>query len=288
MRVTILGMNPSIASTRYRALIPAAYLRQHGVELCGDDGDLLIAGKHEWDTSIVARYKAFVFDVCDDWFDDKELGKHYRDMCARATVVTCNSDVMRFRIHQATGRAAVVIPDPYEHEEWTPSWGDGLLWFGNPLNLPDFLRAVKKLQGLEVPVGCISRHEDYMSDEFKQLIIPWSPTAVNKGFKSAAVVIIPTGKNAAKSANRLIESVRAGKFVVAEPLPAYEEFADLMWVGDIREGVEWALKNKSECLRRVRKAQKYIGKRYAPEVVGAQWLEVVKKAYPWGQVLTGA
>lgn len=281
-------MSPAVASTRYRALLPAAYLRSHGVELCGDDGDLLIAGKHDWDTSIVERYKAFIFDVCDDWFDDKALGPHYRRMCERATLVTCNSDVMRFRIHQATGRAATVIPDPFEHEEWAPSWGDGLLWFGNPLNLPDFFRAVKKLHGMEVPVGCISRHEDYMSEELKQLIIPWSPTAVDKGFKSAAVVIIPTGKHPAKSANRLLESVRAGKFVVAEPLPAYEEFAELMWVGDIREGVEWALRNKRECLRRVRRAQKVIAKRYAPDVVGAKWLEVVKAAYPWGSVLTGA
>lgn len=288
MRVTVLGMNQSIASTRYRAMLPAVYLRQHGVELCGDDGDLLIVGKHGWDASLVERYKAFIFDVCDDWFDDPTLGPHYKQMCAKATLVTCNSDAMRFRIHQVTGRAATVIPDPYEHEEWAPSWGEGLLWFGNPLNLPDFFRAVRKLEGLDVPMGCISRHEDYMSDELKQLIIPWSPTAVDKGFKSAAVVILPTGLSPCKSANRLLEAVRAGKFVVAEPLPAYEEFAELLCVGDIREGVEWALKNKAECLRRVKKAQKYIVKRYSPEVIGAQWLEAVKKAYPWGQVLTGA
>ena len=288
MRVTILGMNPTIASTRYRAIAPAKYLREHGVELCGDDGDLLIVGKHDWDVSLVERYKAFIFDVCDDWFDDKRYGEHYRQMCKQATVVTCNSDAMRFRIHQVTGRSATVIPDPFEHEEWVPSWGEGLLWFGNPINLPDFFRAVRKLDGLTVPMGCISRHEDYMSDELKQLIIPWSPTAVDKGFKSAAVVILPTGLSAAKSANRLLEAVRAGKFVVAEPLPAYEEFADLMWVGDIREGVEWALANKAECLKRVKKAQRYISKRYSPDVVGEKWLATVKKAYPWGQVLTGA
>lgn len=286
MRVTVFGFDPTIASTRYRAIAPAKYLRSHGVELCGDDGDLLIVGKHGWDASIVERYKAFIFDVCDDWFADKELGPHYKQMCQKATLVTCNSDAMRFRVHRETGRAAIVIPDPYEHEEWAPSWGEGLLWFGNPQNLGDFFRAIKKLDGLDVPMGCISRREDSMPEELQQLIIPWSPTAVDKGFKSAAVVILPTGHSVCKSANRLIESVRAGKFVVAEPLPAYEEFADFMWVGDIREGVEWALANKAECLKRVKKAQKYIAKRYGIDVVGPKWLQAVKKAYPWQQALS--
>jgi hypothetical protein len=288
MRVTVLGIDQTIASTRYRAMAPAKYLRSHGIDLCGDDGDLLIVGKHGWDKSLVDRYKAFIFDVCDDWFADKELGPFYREMVRRAAVVTCNSDVMRFRIHQETGRAATVIPDAFEREEWAPSWGEGLLWFGNPLNLPDFFRAVQKLEGLDLPLGCISRHEDYMSEELRQLIIPWSPTAMDKGFKSAAVVILPTGASPAKSANRLIESVRAGKFVVAEPLPAYEEFADFMWVGDIRQGVEWAVANKAECFKRVKRAQKYIAKHYSIDVIGEKWLAAVKEAYPWGQVLTGA
>lgn len=286
MRVTIFGIDPSIASTRYRAVAPAKYLRSHGIDLRGDDGDLLIVGKHGWDKSLVDRYKAFVFDVCDDWFNHPDDGPFYREMCRRATIVTCNSDVMRFRIHQETGVAATVIPDAFEHEEWAPSWGEGLLWFGNPLNLADFFPAVNKLDGLDLPMGCISRHEDYMSDDLKQLIIPWSPTAVDKGFKSAAVVILPTGLSPAKSANRLIESVRAGKFVVAEPLPAYEEFAEWMWVGDIREGVEWAFQNKQECLKRVKKAQKYVAKHYSMEAIGPKWLAVVKKAYPWAQVLS--
>lgn len=287
MRVTMLGIDPAIASTRYRAMLPAAYLRQHGVELCGDDGDLLVVGKHGWNASLVERYRAFIFDVCDDWFGNDELGQFYKQMCAKATLVTCNSDAMRFRIHQVTGRSAMVIPDPYEHEEWAPSWGEGLLWFGNPLNLRDFFRAVRKMEGISVPMGCISRHEDYMSDELKQLIIPWSPTAVDKGFKSAAVVILPTGLSQCKSANRLLESVRAGKFVVAEPMPAYEEFADFVWVGDLREGVEWALANEKECLKRVKKCQAYIRKRYSMEAIGPKWLEAVKKAYPWQQVLSG-
>ena len=101
------------------------------------------------------------------------------------------------------------------------------------------------------------------------------------------MVIIPTGVSAAKSGNRLIEAVRAGKFVVAEPLPAYEEFAEWMWVGDLREGVEWALGNEKECLKRVRKAQKYVQKHYSMEVIGPKWLEAVKKAYPWQQALSG-
>lgn len=287
MRVTFLGIDPAVASTRYRAIAPIHYLKNHGVVPSGDDGDLLVVGKHDWDASIVERYKAFIFDVCDDWFKDAKLGPFYRKMCGKAALVTCNSDVMRFRIHQETGRAAMVIPDAYETPEKAPSWGTGLFWYGNTINLPDFFRGVKKLQGLNVPLGCVSRHDPHLSDEVKQLIIPWSPTAVEKGLAGCAVVIIPTGVSAAKSGNRLIEAVRAGKFVVAEPLPAYEEFADLMWVGDLREGVEWALGNEKDCLRRVKRCQSYIRKRYSMESIGPKWLEAVKKAYPWTQALSG-
>lgn len=284
MLVTVLGFDPSIASTRYRAMAPAQYLRENGCTLVGD-GDLLIVGKHGWERELVDDFPAFVYDVCDDYFQHKTHGDFYREMCAKAMAVTCNSDVMRFRIFQETGRVATVIPDPYEHEEWEPSWGDGLLWFGHPTNLPDFQRAIRKLDGIKVPLGCISKHEDYMSDDVKRLIIPWSPTAVDKGFKSCAVVILPTGISPAKSANRLIESVRAGKFVVAEPLPAYEEFRDWMWVGDIREGVEWALKNEKTCLSRVKDCQRYVKKHFSPEKIGAMWLKVVKDNYPWSKVL---
>ena len=286
MRVTVLGLNPNIASTRYRAIAPAKYLREHGVTLCGDDGDLVIVGKHGFDPEVVSNFKAVIYDVCDDWFRDAKDGPFYRDMCKNATEVTCNSDVMRFRIFQETGRVATVIPDAFEHEEWEPSWGAGLLWFGNSINLPDFASAVEKLKGLNVPLGCISKREDYLSEDIKKLIIPWSPTAVDKGLKSCAIVIIPTGMSAAKSANRLIESVRAGKFVVCEPLPAYEEFSDWLWVGDLREGVEWAMQNEGECLKRVKDCQRYIKKNYSLEKVGKKWLEVVKKAYPWQQVLS--
>jgi hypothetical protein len=187
-------------------------------------------------------------------------------MIARADLVTCNSEAMRVRIREATGLEARVIPDPYEFDERPPSWGEGLTWFGHESNLPDLARAAEKLKDFGIRA---------VSSPVMPGIIPWSRDAVIEALDRCAVAILPTGKNPYKSANRLVEAARRGKFVVANPLPAYEEFAPFMWVGDIREGVEWAYAHREQCLARVAQCQDYIRPRFSPERVGRLWLEAL-------------
>jgi glycosyltransferase involved in cell wall biosynthesis len=88
------------------------------------------------------------------------------------------------------------------------------------------------------------------------------------------MVILPTGKSMAKSGNRAIESIRRGRFPVCGYLPA---FADLgVWVGDIADGVQWALENRREALARIGHAQAYVRKAYSPRRIAEQWLEVIQ------------
>jgi hypothetical protein len=261
MRVTFHCNDRKIASSRLRAVIPAIELRDE-VEIV-PDGDVLVWGKHFLDLEIAKQFKKRVFDVCDDHFDGPN-GGYYRKAFEIADLVTCNSEAMRFRIHQM-GRIAKVIPDPYETQRKIPTWGEGVLWFGHERNLSELYRVAPKIKQ---KITIVSKR---MSAE----IIEWSPEAQEKALAECAVVILPTGRSPCKSANRLLEATMAGKFVVAEPLPAYEEFTDL-WIGDIAEGLDFAFANPEKCLQRVRWTQGRIEALYSPKVIGRQWLHVLR------------
>lgn len=262
MRVTFHANDYKNASTRLRCVIPAQELKRRGVEIV-PDGDILVWGKHFLDFEVIETFPKKVFDVCDDHFDGPLAG-YYRKAIQLADKVTCNSEAMRFRLHQL-GVIATVIPDTYETQKKEPAWGEGLLWFGHESNLPDLYRVTKKLNQ---PVTVVSK-------KVSADIIEWSTEAVASELVKCAAVILPTGKSICKSANRLLEAVMAGKFVIAEPLPAYEEFSDL-WVGDIPKGVEAAFANPEQALKQVRWTQGYIESRYSPRIIGQKWLDALK------------
>ena len=69
----------------------------------------------------------------------------------------------------------------------------------------------------------------------------------------------------------MIESIRQGVFVVAEPMPAYEEFKEWMYIGNIKEGLRWVKENKQSLQKRIEDAQDYVRKKFAPEVIAEQW-----------------
>ena len=271
MKIAFLGRGLDVASTRYRIVIPAMELTKLGHEVT-KDAPILVYNKGSIDPAVLDLYPKKVYDICDDNIDCPERGSEYRHHLKIANAVTCNSDAMRFIVHQKTNRVATVIHDPYEHEEWSPTWGEGCMWFGHWTNLKDLARCGVEATVITKGIPAGSKAAAISSN---MTVIEWSPESVDAAFKSHALVVIPTGRAIAKSANRLIESVRAGKFVVCEPLPAYEEFAEFMWVGDIREGVEWALKNRRECLDRVRYCQNYIREKFSPETIGRKWMKVL-------------
>lgn len=258
MTVTFKGWGERAASGRYRALIPQIELHALGVER---GTDWLVIGKHGWNLPTEAKgFKRICFDICDDHFNGPH-DEHYRYVCQVADRVTCNSAEMGRIIARETGRDAIVIPDPYEQPERVPRIHDSLLWFGHQSNLPDLMPWVH-LPKLEIVTGLNLEH-----------VTPWSPAAMDVAFNRAGLVIIPTGKSMAKSANRAVESIRRGLFVVAGPLPAYETLG--IYLGDIGRGIEWALANKGEVIEKIKTAQKQVAVEYAPERIGRLWKEAL-------------
>lgn len=252
MKATFASFGENIASSRLRALIPQQELAKRGIK---QGRDVLVYGKHLITLEQTAPFAKRVFDVCDDHFGTAH-DAYYREHIAKADLVTCNSATMAETIWRETDRIAVVIPDPYESEEKPAGMGNGLLWFGHESNLIDL--------------------EPYL-DLNPEILTgqEWSREKQLAALDKCAAVLIPTGKSMAKSANRLIEAVRNGRFAIAGNLPAHEEFKDWMWVGDIREGVEWLREYPKQAIRDVTECQRYIREKYSPEAIGRLWFNAL-------------
>lgn len=258
-KVTFANFGPKYASSRLRADIPQRELAKLGIEL---GRDVLVYGKHVVTLEQTKLFKKCIFDICDDHFGN-EFGDYYRQHAANADLVTVNSDEMAKIVMRETNRVAMVIPDPYESEECEPGIGSYPFWFGHQSNLRD-LEPHLPIPGLQILTG----------DE-------WSRERQLAMLKECSCVVIPTGNRKAKSANRLIESVRNGRFVIAGELPAHDEFKDLMYIGnDLKNGLEWFKRsNPAEIIQRIRDCQAYIRDRYSPGRIARLWLEAIDRAW---------
>lgn len=245
--------------------MPWQWLNAHGFDR---GNDVLVVGKHDWPKDFTRDFTYFIFDVCDDHFET-EHAEHYLLTCERADLVTCNSPTMALRIKDMTGRDAVVIPDPFEYERKLPHQGN-LLWFGWRWNLKPLMRVMADLP--DVPLEVVSEPGNTM-------VTPWSPENLQRAFSTAGIVLIPVGNKKAKSANRMIEAINAGCFVVAEEMPAHNEFSPFAWIGDIGEGVRWALDHPDEALGATAMGQDYIDKHYSMDAIGPLWAKAIEGLY---------
>lgn len=252
MSVTFKHCGEHLASSRYRAVIPTRELARLGID---QGSDWVVMNKHGWDwDKQTAGYGRTCFDICDDHFDGPHA-EHYRGCAQKADLLTCNSLEMQRLIRAKTGRAAVFIPDPYEQPQCEPKVNDRLLWFGHRTNLRD-LEPWQGLKNLRILTN---------AEGFPQ----WSPKAMDQAFTDAGLVVIPTGKSMAKSGNRAIEAIRRGLFVVAGYLPAYADLG--IYIGNIADGVDWALSHPEEAKRKIKLAQAYVRSEYSPYRIGRLW-----------------
>jgi hypothetical protein len=260
VKVRYLPLSPTLASFRLRSIIPAKYLKAHGIEpVLGGRSDWVILQKHDWPDGVEKGASRVLFDVCDDYFG-KEHDAHYRKWCERADVITCNSVTMAEVIKRETGRDAVVIDDPYESGEFEPKCHAPALWFGNQRNMVDLLPIIGKVGRLVICTDL--KHPE---------VLEWSPEAMERAWTACGITVLPTGLSMAKSANRAIESIRRGIYPVCGRLPAYQELG--LGSDDIPAEVHERLQNPEWTVATVARLQNVIRDRFSPETVGRKWLE---------------
>ena len=250
--------NKNAASWRYRAKIPSG----DWATLNDLTADTLIFAKPQASELMdMARAKArgawVVVDFCDDHFD----WMHYQEALRLADAVTCSTTEMAKRIKELR-RDATVIPDPYEYPEMPPHCnGVNLLWYGHHVNRDSLQRILPDLKGY--PLRVVSNFDG---------AIPWSKETMLEEFARADIVVIPTTASY-KSANRAIEAIRQGCFVVAEPHPALEGFP--IYIGNIKEGIEWTKQQNMNEL--ILEAQNFVRERFTPQILIDKWKTATKR-----------
>ena len=246
------------ASWRYRANIPAGGWASHN-DLTADT--LIFAKPQANELMDMARAKArgawVVVDFCDDHFD----WLHYQEALRLADAVTCSTTEMAKRIKDL-GRDATVVADPYEYPEMPPHCnGVNLLWYGHHVNRESLQRILPDLE--DYPLRVVSNFAG---------AIPWSKETMLEEFARADIVVIPATAPY-KSANRAIEAIRQGCYVVAEPHPALEGFP--IYIGNIKEGIEWTKQQNINEL--ISKAQRFVTAEFSPQTLIDKWKIATKR-----------
>lgn len=133
---------------------------------------------------------------------------------------------------------------------------------------PEVLRAVES-RAAGAP-GLRLRHE------------PWSASALAVALAACDLVVLPDAPRdplrIGASANRLIESLWGGRFVIATGVPSYLEFRDEAWIGeDLIAGLDWALSHPAEVVRRIARGQERIAAGHSPERIGVRWFDLLRE-----------
>lgn len=276
--VTIAG--ESLGSLRYQLLNPAKELEKLGHKCVFsvdplDGYDVYVFHKHfryaEQETIKLVKGKT-VFAVCDYHFDTVHRD-HYIAMCKSADMVIAATNKLAEYIKEETGKTAEVIYDPWgiEFKEQKPRFEQKeeyvCLWFGHKSNI----------EGLKANLENIRPHKLMIVTNIeKKGIIPYNITNLKAAFNTCDVVIIPQDINdprrISKTHNRIVDSFRAGRFVIASPVDSYLDFKEWAYLGDLKKGLEWLQKQSPEEIEaRISGAQEYIRKNFDPAIMAKQW-----------------
>jgi hypothetical protein len=238
-----------------------------------------------------------VYDLCDNKFGEK---KEYAPCCLTADLVSVNSVQMGVSVKTHTGRDSIVMPDPFERPKLLPKFSPGtdinLLWFGSQSSFK-FLPMAEIWQRLEKEVGnysytMVSANTDRLLSKFqlrqrkgevtginldRVIMKEWTWELQGQLLEQCDIVLMPVRthnpRTDTKSANRVIDSLMSGRFVITTSLASYEEFAPYTWQGDYIEGIKWAQANPDQVLDKITKGQQYVELNYSAAVLSNKFIE---------------
>lgn len=253
------------------------------------------------------RGRTVVADINDDYFGDDFYGPSFRDVVSRVDAVVTSTPEMAAVVGRHTPQPTFVVTDPYEgpagvaafDPKGKPRWLGGLgsrrkrlqlVWFGHQSNWPEMQARLPQLAtarvkplaieivtapGLGIEAFCAQFNAVHRRT-CELHFTPWSMDATWAALARAAAVLIPSrvdeSSKAVKSPNRLVESLRAGRYAIADPLPSYRALAaycDL--TGNFEAALETAIERPAEILDRIAAGQRYIESAYSPEAVAVAW-----------------
>lgn len=281
-----------LASHRMRIMKPAELLNVcvEGIECFVNpspdvSADINVFNKHfdqENSLKFIKKGEKFgyfsIFDVCDDHFD-REDGDFYKEMCKYSDFITCNSDNMKNRIVEVTGKESFMIPDPitFPREEYIErkNTQPNILWYGHRSNAPCLIPWV---DAIELPVLAIT---NTIISHPRIVCKQWKPMLVEKFLPETDIVFLPTQKHPwskCKSANRAVDAINAGKMVITDSSDVYGHLKDFLFIVDNPDELPSLLElwrtDKEFIKNKIEKGQEFIQKNYSDNIILDNWLNV--------------
>jgi len=307
LRKTPAGSSSDIASVRYRITLPAQAIAGSKLTYVGPGAnrrtllerfagaEAAVFGKI-FDASLAQialelaaelrkRGVRVIADYCDDHFAHPSLGPVYRAMANGADGLVASTPALAEVVRAHTPTPVSVVTDPVEGERGEPRASTRrpprLLWFGHPLNLDTLRFGLPQLTERKVHFALtLMSAPGAGAEDLGHRFRPWSSAALFEELRECDAVIIPSNPNdprkAVKSPNRFTESLWAGRFVIAHPLPSYEPLSPYGWVGDdIGEGLAWLLEHPEDAVDRIRAGQEWALRHASPKAIGRAWQSVI-------------
>lgn len=236
------------------------------------------------------RGATVVLDLCDNFLAHPKRGPLQKALLAIADKVVTSTQALNEALATVGKKADAVISDPVEFKRGEIKFAPGkvlkLMWFGHAVNIDTLAQSLPALAQLAsttpLQLNVVTTLPNGQQDLNK--ITPqglnasytaWSISATEAAIAECDIVIIPTLQSDiknAKSPNRLLEPLWAGRMVVAGRLPAYMHFADSAWVGkNLTEGIQWCLANPSEVKARIAQGQADVEKYFTEQAIAKQW-----------------
>jgi hypothetical protein len=213
-------------------------------------------------------------------------------LCDAAVV---NSERMAEMVASHASRRPRVIDDAIlgtiQNPGFAPAGRLQLAWFGHRTNLAYLDRCLGELVQFAAQKPCrltivteggigvqeaIRSMDARFAPALEVRFVEWSLEAMAEALRLCDIVLIPGDPTdpfkAGVSTNRIAETLKAGRFPVASPLPSYRAFSDAAWLGDdLSEGLRWALENPAEARARIQRGQLRVNEQLAAEPIGRQW-----------------
>jgi hypothetical protein len=307
LRKTPAGLTSDLASVRYRVTLPAAALPGSKVtqlvpgtnrrtvleRFAGAEavvfGKLFDPALAELALETIAALRGrgvkVVVDYSDDNFAHPVIGPVYRALANAADLLVASTEALAEVLRAEAAAPVHVVTDPVEGKRGEPRSAARrpvqLLWFGHPLNLDTLKLGLPQIRlPFELTlVTAPGTGAEAMGHRWRR----WSVPAVFDELRQCDAVIIPSDphnpRKAVKSPNRFTESVWAGRFPIAHPLPSYEALAGFGWVGeDLGEGLAWLLAHPDAAAERMRAGQRAIEEHFSPQAIGRAWQVAIAAA----------
>lgn len=237
-----------------------------------------------------SRRIAVLADYSDDHFADPVMGPAYRALANAVDRVVASTPALAQAAAQYTSAPVSVVTDLVEGRRGEPRVAAHspleLLWFGHPVNFDTLEHGLPQLDRVreQVPHSLSMLTQPARGEQVAKAIgarfKPWSTVGLFEALAACDVAFIPSNpydpRKAVKSPNRFSETVWAGRFALAHPLPAYEALAPGGWVGDdLGEGLAWYAAHRDAALERIKAGQQLIVERHSPPAVAAAWKNVI-------------